>query len=462
MASKNKPMRFGLVYLGLFFFFNPYLAAIDFLPDFIGCLLIWLGLSRVALLTPLAQDAQKAFLRLACVDAIKLLLLVVVFGMGSGTAEQPTALLVIAFSAGVLELFFMIPALRALFDTFYILASHYDCKKLYANPYGGLSSTESICRLSVIFMIVREVVCLLPEMTSLTTSSFSDSSFWDRIYDFIGAMRFLAFAFVLLCGIYWLVRLSLYLRRLRKEREMVLDLGERYRVYYDAHPGIPVKRRHAVAFAFLAVGAFLLVDFYVDFENILPDYVAGILICIGALLTMGAAPLRFACIALGCAYSVISYTSGELSYAFVMDHSPSAIGKNHEVDLAYAEMWIRSLMEMIAFFALLICLLLLIRSVVHNWAGYRSESAEDFEIRKHQELLSYFDGQLILGGVLGFLAGVLSFLYDYIQTPSGKGIYHFLDFLWIFDFCFSIIFAVFVSVLLIRVYGEIKNRYRYD
>ena len=461
MASKSKPMRFGLVFLGLCFFANPYLAAIDFLPDAIGCLLIWLGLSRLALLTPAARDAQKAFLRLACVDALKLLMLVVVFGMGSGTAEQPTALLVIAFSTGVLELFFLFPALRALFDAFFVIASHYDCKRLYANPCGGLSATDSICRLSTVFVVVREVVCLLPEMTSLTTSSFSDS-FWDRIYDFIGAMRVLAFLFVLLCGIYWLVRLSWYFHRVRKEKEMADALGERYRAYYDSHPGIPVKCRHAVAFAFLTAGAILLVDFYLDFENVLPDYVAGILICLGALLTMSATPLRLICAALSGAYAAVSYSSSELSYSFVYNHSPSAIGKNHEVDLAYAEMWGRALVEMIVFLALLVCLLLLIRAVVRDWAGYRAECEEEFEGRKHREMLSYFDGQLIICGVLGFLAALLSFLYDYIQTPSGEGIYHFLDFLWIFDFGFSVIFAVFLGVLLVRVYCEIKNRYRYD
>ncbi|MBR6728052.1 MAG: hypothetical protein IKM08_07635, partial [Clostridia bacterium] len=154
MENKITPMRFGTVLLGLLFFCNPYFAAVDVLPDFIGCLLICLGFSRLALIHPFAGDVQKAFLKLAAIDAVKTLLLMVVFGTGSGSAEQPTALLVIALSAAAVELLFLLPALRRLFDAFYTLASRYDCTELYANPYGGLSKTDSICRLSMIFVVV--------------------------------------------------------------------------------------------------------------------------------------------------------------------------------------------------------------------------------------------------------------------------------------------------------------------
>ena len=38
----SRPLGFGLVFAGLCFFFNPYVAVIDVLPDFIGALLIYL------------------------------------------------------------------------------------------------------------------------------------------------------------------------------------------------------------------------------------------------------------------------------------------------------------------------------------------------------------------------------------------------------------------------------------
>ena len=57
-------MSFALVALGLCFFFNPYFAVVDFFPDFIGCFLVWLGLSRVARNNSVMQEARTAFLKL--------------------------------------------------------------------------------------------------------------------------------------------------------------------------------------------------------------------------------------------------------------------------------------------------------------------------------------------------------------------------------------------------------------
>lgn len=462
MENKPVTVRFGLVFVGLLFFCNPYFAGLDVLPDCIGCLLICWGLSRLALLYPFVADVQKAFLKLACVDAVKMLLLAIVFSSGYGSAEQPTALLVIAFAAAVVGLFFLLPALRRLFDAFYALLSHYDCKYLYGNPYGGLSKTDAICRFSMIFVVVREIVCLLPELTALTTSSFTDSD-WDVLYQYIGIMRLLACFIVAIVGLVWVVFLALYFRRVGKEKEMCIDLGTRARDHYVSHPGIKVKRRHAVSFVLMSIGALFLTDFYVDFENIIPDPVAGVLIAVGALLAMTPALWRALTAIFGLLYGVISYVSSDLNSKFVLNFSPGAIGKNHEADLAYTEMWVWSLIELLLFIGLLVSVLMVVRGVVVKWAGYRAEHTEsEFEQRNHKNMLSSFDGQLLICAVLGFFSAILSFLYDYIQTPSGKGIYHFLDYLWIFDFTLNVIFAGFFAVVLVRIFAQIKNRFQYD
>ena len=267
----------------------------------------------------------------------------------------------------------------------------------------------------------------------------------------------------MLCGLYWVIRLALYFRRLHRQKEMCADLGMRYREYYSTHPGIRVKRRHAASFIFLGIGALFLTDFYLDFENVIPDPVAGILIAIGALLPIAPVVWRAVTAGLGLLYAGVSYLSSDLNTQFVLDFSPSAIGKNHEADLAYAEMWLWSLIEFVLFLALLISLLMLVRAVVREWAGYRALHTEsEFEQRNHKNMIAVFDGQLLLCAVFGFLGAVLSFLFDYIQTPSGTGIYHFLDYLWMFDFALNLLFAGFFCVVLGRIYAEIRSRYQYD
>jgi hypothetical protein len=462
MTSDAKPMRFGAVLLGLCFFCNPTFAALDVLPDFIGCLLICLGLSRVALIYPFIAETQKAFLKLAGVDAVKVVLLIAIFGMGSGNAEQPTSLLIVAFAAAVVELFFLLPALRRLFDDLYVLASRYECTELYTDQAGRASLTDRICKLFIVFVITREAVCLLPELTALTRSSFNDSAM-DHLYEYIGIMRLLACVIVALFGLFLAVRLILYFAKVRRQLQMTAPLGKQYQDYYNSHPGIRVKRRHAVGFALMGAGGILLTDFYLDFQNVIPDHIAAILIGIGALFTMVPGALRGVTALLSAGYAAVSYTSSELSYLFAISFSPSALGKNREADLAYAKMWIWAMIELFVFVALMISVLLLLRRVIKEWAGYRAECAEsDFEQRNHKELLASLDGRLLLCAALGFFAAVLSFLYDFIQTPSGKGIYHFLDFLWIFDFSLSVIFSVVFAITLTCIYTQIKNRYQYD
>ena len=48
MKRNEKGMSFALIFAGLLFFCNPTFSAIDVLPDFIGCVLLFLGLFRLS------------------------------------------------------------------------------------------------------------------------------------------------------------------------------------------------------------------------------------------------------------------------------------------------------------------------------------------------------------------------------------------------------------------------------
>ena len=462
MKMRNtRPVGFGLVFWGLCFFFNPSFAVIDVLPDFIGCILICAGLSRVALVCPPMKEARAAFGKLAIADAVKTLSLLVIFSMGT-TAEQPSALLLAAFAAAVVELMFLVPAVRSLFNGFSTLATKYDCEALYGNSLGGRSYTDRIERCTLHFLFFREAVCLLPEFAALATSSYSDSA-WGRIYDHIGVMR--AFSCILAgaFGIYWLIRILRYRRKLNREQNMLACVGSSCGEYLEAHPGIAVERRHGLAFLFLFAGMLFSVDFYLDFHNVIPDAVAGILLLIGALIPAVESKYRYATAAAAGVYTVIASISSHLSYRFVNQYSAGEIAKNQEAAEAYLGMWLMALAEFIAFLVLLVMLLLLLRAVIKQWAGYRAQhTSSDFEERCHRGLLAEFDGQLIRCFVFGFISGLLSFLYDYIKELPGRGILHVLEYTWMFDFCAALLFAILFGTLLTGIFKEIKNRFLYD
>ncbi|MBE6701856.1 MAG: hypothetical protein E7585_00370 [Ruminococcaceae bacterium] len=497
--TKARPITFGTVFLGLAFFCNPSFAAVDILPDFIGCLLICLGLSRAALVHPGIRESKIAFSKLAVVDACKNLALLLVFGMGSA-ADQPTVLLIVTFAATILELCFAIPAIRLLFESFYALASACDCTELYSSELGGASRTDTLKKVMIAFLFLREILGLLPEFAALATSTNSfNNTGWNRMYEYITLLRSVSF---LLVGIASLIVaggfLLWYYLHFRGAKAMHQELGERYLAYRQAHPGFAVERRHAVAFLFLLTGAILLVDFYLDFRNVFPDILAGLLLLVGILIPATDKKIKIAAAIAAVIYGAISGISSHFAYQFVSQYSADAISRSETANQAYSLMWITSLGEFLVFTVLLTLLLFLLRAVIWEWAGYRSHHAETltedealempekrrylteedrlpvdhmapdeqhqahFETRHLRRLRAEFDGKLIRCFVFGFVSALFSFLFDYIKTMPGKGIYHLLEFTWVFDFCAAVIFAVLFGSLLLGIYREIQNRFRFD
>ena len=204
----KKPWYFVLIVIGLCFFFNPYFATIDFLPDFIGALLIFAGLVPISRVFLPLNDAKRAFLYVALADFLKQVLLMFVFGMGN-MGEQETLLLVVALLSATVGTALSVFAMRHLFEGLDVLAGSFEALPLYGIHKKGRSRTELLGRFTVFFLIFREVLSLLPELTALLNSTYVDNGFI-RLYDYIGTMRILVFVPVLAVGGYWLFRLFAY------------------------------------------------------------------------------------------------------------------------------------------------------------------------------------------------------------------------------------------------------------
>lgn len=462
MSKKMRPMGVGLIFAGFCFFFNPYFAALDILPDFIGALLIWLGLLTYARISEPMAEARRAFLKLALADAVKNLMLLVIFGMGSSN-EQPTMLLIAAFCSASLGLFFFLPAVRALFDGMEYLALSYGCAPLYAVNRSGHSATERLKRFICAFLVLREIISLLPEFAALLNSAYVDSGMvW--LYDYIGVMRLLAAFPVLILGLIYLGRVIVYFVRVLRQREFRLRLAEAYAAHMESHPGIAIRARHLVAFVLLGLGAVLTLDFYLDFQNIIPDALAALLFAAGVLLLKAPWRYRMPAAVMAAAFGGIASASSRLSYQFYMEFTPAAINKTQGAAAAYFRLWISSLGEMLVFLAFLVALLLLLRYTFRHYAGYVPEYTDgNFESRSLARLREEFDGMLIKCFLLGFTSALFSFLYDYVKVwPEDRRIYRMLEFLWMPDFLFAIIFAAYFCYLLSTVSLQIEARHYYE
>ncbi len=459
-----KPMSFTLVALGLCFFFNPYFAVLDLFPDLIGCFLIWLGLSRVSHINAVMQEARVAFLKLLAVCVGKDLIVLMTFGSSAG-GERPVALLLIAFVGALLTVWFGYGALRALFDGFYGLSAKQGCSALYGNCKkrgAERSRTERMLRRAMIFLVFREVMGVLPEISSLSTTLFYLQPGHINMYDYVGLLRTLSFLAVLVGGIFYLVSVLRYFRVVKKEYDFRLCLAQREFEFSAAHPGNAVERRYRLAFLLMAIGAFLLTDFYIDFFNVIPDATGAAFLLAGILVTDLSRNQKLVCGIGAGVYGAIATLSSHLAYVFATEHSIGEIGKTDAGTSAYRRMWGSALFEMLVFLALLVLFLLALRRVIDKWTGYVAEQENsEFEQRRRVAFLEEFDGVLIRTFVFGLIAAISSFVYDYMKIIPGGKWFRILEFFWAFDFCMSLLFATLFAALLGSILQGIRQRFEY-
>lgn len=459
--KNQKPLQFILVLIGLCFFFNPYFAAIDILPDFIGALLVALGLLRVSRISEPMREAGRAFFRLALIDIVKNILLLFVFG-GSAMGEQELLVLIVAFLGATLGTLFTVLAMRTLLDGFDWLATANNCEALYCATRGKRSRTERFAHFTAVFIVVKEVLLLLPEFAALLNSTYVDSHLI-RIYDYIGVMRLLVILPATVLGIWWLVALIRYFVCLHREREFLRALGSCHADYVKTHPGVFIKARYTVAFLFISAGLILLTDFYLDFQNIIPDPIGGILLLIGICLFGPRLRLSIPTLIAGLAYTVIAAVSSRLSYLFSSEHVAVDIGRSEAVAAEYLKMWLFSLAEFLIFLIFLALLLLSVRAVLLKWGGYMPTNTDEaFEKRHAKRMHEAFDGQLIKCYVFGFISGLLSFLYDYLKTWPNLKIFRLMEGFWILDFSFALLFAIYAAYTFSLVVQQIGERFQFE
>lgn len=463
MSENKRPRGFWFLFFGLVFFCNPYFAAMDFLPDFVGCLILFFALTPLSRISIPAAEARRAFLILSGVDAIKTLFLLVTLGMGS-VAEQPTLVLSLAFLGSTVELAFCIYALRKLFWFFETTGDAFGCEYLYAAHRGGRSRTDVIARALIVFSIVREAVCLLPECTALSLQRSSmDAGRAFNPYNYIDALRMVAVIVIGLCGVVMLVLLFRYFSGLSRQKEFRASLTQAYGAYLASHPGVRVRARYAVSFFFMTVGAVFLADFYLNFHNIIPDFVGAALLLLGVLL-LRVSPLRKTLtLVFGVLFGAAATVGNRFSYRFFSGYSGTDLSRSTEAAQLYRTMWISSLIEFLLFSVFLLFLILCLRDTAVFMTGYLPEKRdEDFEKRNRARVREEFDASFITCYIIGFFSGLCSFLYDYIQEIPSRGFFRFMEYFWLIDFAMAVAFAIAVAVLLGRLHEEINARYMYE
>ena len=250
--KRKRIINFSAIGLSLIFLFNPNVAVIDFLPDFIGYVLLCIALTNLSDINDTVSQALKIFKKLIIIDVAKLASLMWVFGI-SVVNERNSSLLLWSFVFAVLEMVFVIPAFLKLFAGMNELGFLYDNTSVIGSKKADSKKnyTDKIRGFTVFFISIKAIMSFLPELADLTTTEYSENMGLTNMYRYIGVARGLAFAPVLVIGTLWIVKTVSYFKRVDRDVVFVEALEKTYAERVTPKTVIFVKRNIALSFAVL-------------------------------------------------------------------------------------------------------------------------------------------------------------------------------------------------------------------
>lgn len=280
----------GYMILGAFFLISPYFAVVDVLPDFIGYAFILKGLYCLSDMNDRIEEAFRLFRRLLILSCVRVALLLLIFGMAA-PAERPTMQLLCCFVMAVLDCMAIIPAWKHLSGGLIYLGTRHEGKAVFDKCYPGgepqsyRSLTERTFSFTTVFLVVREILSVLPELTVLSHSlGGAEMERPVGLYDYIGLLRGVSAAIVLVFGVIWLFKFIRYFCYLLKDRPFFENLRQKYEAEVLTRPELFARRGVKCAMIFLCVALVFTFDLFLDDVCVTPDFLFGILSIVALLI----------------------------------------------------------------------------------------------------------------------------------------------------------------------------------
>lgn len=166
--------------VGILFLLNPMIGIYDILPDFIGCLLLIIGIGNGSYIIEKLGSAKRWFLYGLLISAVK-------FALSFADIESVHTLpLTLTFTFSIIEIIVYIPAFRSFFSGFDYATMRLGGSEIlsigkkngyYTDEHGvrqfgeiNVDVTGKLCTASQIFIVIRSVGAMLPELPALQLS----------------------------------------------------------------------------------------------------------------------------------------------------------------------------------------------------------------------------------------------------------------------------------------------------
>ncbi len=297
MKTKQiRSMGIMLVAAGMFFLINPVVNIIDFIPDFIGYILIAAGLDRLADMEDHFASARRSFVILAVVSGLKC-------GVcGLLPFIDGTFIILLSFIFAVAEAVCFIPAVINLFGGFHYYGIRLESNSCYGiykyvnkkdenkkkiRVWAKVHSSDSVLAFTVVAFLVRAVCYFLPQLPTVfdaKQSSIIQSS--DRVDWTVFIPHFYVIAGIIAFAVSlpWAIRFFKYIKGIAADKKLMDSLEKSYNENIAPNEGYFAEKTTSVVWILTLVGAVFCFSIYIDYVNWLPGGVAGALFAVVALL----------------------------------------------------------------------------------------------------------------------------------------------------------------------------------
>ena len=270
-------MGFMLILAGLVFMFNPCINIVDILPDFIGCILVSAGLYKLSDTEDRFYSARLIAMRMIPIYVLKLVLSVYL------PVRWKSGLLPVTFAYAVGEIIVMILLLSSLYGGIEYMANLHDGAK-------HLERCASVSKMTIAFMVVKNVLAFIPEGFALEKQAELDFSYLKRSVQTLTLAKPYVIAFftviVLAFGIYCLYLNVGLFKSVAKDTVFVGNLRAIYKERVTENQKLINRRTFKRFFVLMIIASIFTVDIIVDAVNITPDIISALLI-LAAARTLG-------------------------------------------------------------------------------------------------------------------------------------------------------------------------------
>ncbi len=446
MTSRvSRNMGFLSILLSGLFLFHPVVAFVDVLPNCIGYLLLYAGLSRLADLDSKFLEARKRFGILTILGVLQILFSVIIYRMPAtvsqdGTVmlnpyEQPVYILLGAFVMLVFEWYFLIPAFRSFFSGLEVLADRHEVASLKVEKRGK-TALSRLSRSLRIYVILSSVLAVLPELSILTSfeKDIENTRFPFDWYEYVGLFRLLCGTASAILGLICLVAFVRFFAKLLRETAFLEALKNRYTGEILPQTGMLTVRRFSAAFLLLQIGIIFSIGLRMNFQNALPSGILAIFALIALYLVKNDVRQKRGFYAVGCSLIAVSGLQLLVNALYLQQYTePTASIYLPEAYLPFLIVRSLSVIEALLTLVLIGMLLQILYSAAttHTGVDYGENDSAGFSQAATERLHLAFGKRICIVFVIFSLAAILNVADAILQVKY--------EWLWLIGFLISFV-----------------------